>query len=170
MYKRARNQSGLSLDEASFRVHIGRKSLCNYEKGKRIPPPDVVLNMSEVYGDPAMTLRYCRECPIGQKYSYEVLDNVNLDPATVVLKLVSEYREAGQVLDRLQELTVNKNRQEDFVEDEWQEYMKGIHELLDLEHNIEILKISISKWCDIGELIGEHNQKCRDKKYVVAGM
>jgi len=166
MYKRARNKRKMSLEEASFRCHIGRRTLCKYEAGESIPPPDVVLRMSEVYQEPILTQRYCRECPIGQKYSYEVLDNVNLDPATVLLKLISEYREAGQVLDRLLELTVNKNSRQDFTDDEWQEYMQGLHEFLDVEHNIECLKLALGMWCDMAELVEQHNQKCRDRGYV----
>lgn len=96
--------------------------------------------------------------------------NVNLDPATVLLKLVSEYREAGEVIGKLLELTVNKNCRTDFTPGEWQEYLHGLHEFLDLEHNIECLKLAIGKWCDMAKLIEDHNRKCRERGYVKAGV
>lgn len=166
MYRSARKLSGISIEEAAFRLHIAPRTLCKYEAGETTPPPEVVLEMSSIYGQSEMTQRYCRECPIGRKYSYEVLNNVNMDPASVLMKLASEYREAGQVLDRLQEVTVNKNRREDFTDLEWQEYVQGLHELLDLEHNIECLKLTLGKWCDISELVEQHNNKCLERGYI----
>lgn len=168
MYKRARNRTGMSREEAAFRLHVAPRTLAYYEAHEKIPPPEVVLKMSEIYREPMLTLRYCRQCPIGQKYGYVVLDNVNLDPATVLLKLQEEYKEAGNVLDRILQLTINKNRREDFSDEEWQEYMKLNHELWDLEHNIEMHKACLARWCDMAELIEEHNQKCRDRGYVKA--
>lgn len=166
MYQRARERARMSREEAAFRLHVAPRTLAYYEAGERVPPPEVVLEMGQLYGQPDLTQRYCRECPIGKAYGYEVLNNVNLDPATVLLKLMSEYKEAGQVLDRLQELTINKNRREDFTPSEWQEYIRGLHELLDLEHNVECLKLTLSRWCDISELVEQHNNKCLERGYI----
>lgn len=166
MYRSARKLSGKSIEEAAFRLHIAPRTLCKYEAGETTPPPEVVLGMSQLYKQPDMTLKYCRECPIGEAYGYEVLNNVNLDPATVLLKFIGEYREVGELLDRLLELTVNKNERQDFSSDEWQEYIQGLQELLDLEHNIECLKMSLAKWCDVTELVEQHNMKCLQKGYI----
>lgn len=173
MYQCAREYTGMSREEAAFRLNVAPRTLAYYEAKKgeiRMPPPDVVLKMSEIYDEPMLTLRYCRECPIGQKYSYVVLDNVNLDPATVLLKLQEEYREAGKVLDRIVQLTINKNNREDFKDNEWREYMELHQELWDLEHNIEIHKACLARWCDVGELIEDHNRKCRERGYVKVGV
>lgn len=171
MYRGARKRARLSIEEAAFRLHIAPRTLCKYEAEESIPPPEVVLEMSKLYGCPDITQRYCRECcAIGRTYGYEVLDNVNLDPATVILKLVGEYKEAGQMLGKLMELTVNKNSRKDFTDGEWQQYLQGLHEFLDLEHNIECLKLALGRWCDVAELIEEHNQKCRERGYVKAGI
>lgn len=167
MYKSARKGEGLSINSAASGLFIAPRTLSKYESGELVPPPEVVLGMSRLYRVPGMTQRYCRKCcAIGRAYSYEVLDNVNMDPATVLLKLVSEYREAGQVLDRMMELTVNRTSRKDFNDSEWHEYIRCMLEFLDLEHNIECLKVSISNWCDVGVLVEEHNQKCRDRGYV----
>ncbi|WP_352404482.1 helix-turn-helix domain-containing protein [Sporanaerobacter acetigenes] len=166
MFKDARLKSGLTIEEAAARNYIGPRTLSNYEAGMTIPGPDVALQMSKVYKDPWLTQRYCKECcAIGQAYSYEILDHVNLDPASVMLKLVGEMNEAQAVLNEMLGLAVNKNEREDFSEEEWQEFIKCLHEFLDVEHNVEILKISLNKWCDMSELIQEHNHKCYERGY-----
>ncbi len=166
-YKEARKKAGLSLEEAAFRIHVGTRTLSKYEAGENVPPPEVVLAMSRLYREPWMTQLYCRrDCAIGQAYSYEVLDRVNLDPASILLKLVGELKEAEAVLGRLLELAVNKNAREDFSQAEWAEFVAKLQEFLDVEHNIEVLKISLGRWCDVSELIEAHNRKCRERGYV----
>lgn len=167
MYKEARKQAGLSIEEAAFGLHIAPRTLCKYEAGETVPPPEVVLEMSRLYRIPWLTQHYCREhCAIGRAYSYEVLTGVNLDPPSVMLKLVGEMAEAQAVLQRMLELAVNKNRREDFTPEEWAEFTKCLHEFLDVEHNVETLKISLGRWCDVSELISQHNQKCWQRGYI----
>ncbi|HHV61114.1 MAG TPA: helix-turn-helix transcriptional regulator [Firmicutes bacterium] len=166
MYREARKKAGLSLEEAAFRLHVAPRTLSKYESGEIIPPPEVALGMSREYKIPWLTQHYCREyCAIGQAYSYEVLDRVNTDPASVMLKLVGEMAEAQAVLQRMLELAVNKNRREDFSDREWAEFTKCLHEFLDVEHTIETLKISLGKWCDVSDLISQHNRKCWERGY-----
>jgi DNA-binding XRE family transcriptional regulator len=59
MFIDARKKAGLSRDEAAFRIHIGSRTLLNYEHEMTIPPPDVALKMAEVYDDPSLTADYC---------------------------------------------------------------------------------------------------------------
>lgn len=166
MYRDARKRAGLSIEEASFQLHISTRTLLNYEHGISTPPPETVLAMSRLYREPWMTQLYCRrDCAIGQAYSYEVLDRVNLDPASILLKLVGELKEAEAVLGRLLELAVNKNSREDFTQEEWAEFVTNLQEFLDVEHNIEVLKISLGRWCDVSELIAAHNRKCFERGY-----
>lgn len=167
MYSEARKAVGMSIEEAAFQVHIAPRTLIKYEHGETVPGPDVVLGMSKAYKKPWLTQIYCKHyCAIGQAYSYEVLNNVNLDPPSIMLKLIGEMKEAQAVLNRMLELAVNKNSREDFSQPEWSEFTKCLGEFLDVEHNIECLKISLGNWCDVSELIRQHNQKCLDKGYV----
>jgi len=167
VFRSARLKSGLTIEEAAARTYISPRALINYEQNNTVPGPDVALRMSKVYKDPWLTQRYCKECcAIGQAYSYEILDNVNLDPASVLLKLVGEMEEAQKVLTNMLSIAVNKNEREDFKENEWEEFIKYLHEFLDVEHNIEILKISLNKWCDMAKMVAEHNIKCKKKGYV----
>lgn len=166
MYRDARKKMGMSIEEASFQLHISAKTLQNYEHGASTPPPEVVLAMSKLYKEPWMTQLYCKQdCAIGHAYSYEVLDQVNLDIASILLKLVGEMREADEVLGRMLELAVNKNARADYTQAEWDEFLIKFHEFLDVEHNIEILKISLGRWCDVSQLIAAHNKKCYERGY-----
>jgi transcriptional regulator with XRE-family HTH domain len=167
VYAGARKGAGLSIEEAAFQIHIAPRTLVKYEHGESTPGPDVVLAMSRVYKKPWMTQIYCKECcAIGQAYSYEVLNNVNLDPPSIMLKLIGEMKEAQAVLHRMLGLTVNKNSRSDFNEQEWTEFTKCLQEFLDVEHNIETLKIALNNWCDISEEIQKHNKKCLERGYV----
>ncbi|WP_432401030.1 helix-turn-helix domain-containing protein [Wukongibacter sp. M2B1] len=166
MFKGARLKRGLTLDEASNEIHVSKRALCNYESGETTPPSDVVLGMSRIYKEPWMTQKYCREyCAIGNAYSYVVLDKVNLDVPTVLIKLMEEIREANDVFDEMLRITVNKNDKSDFTDNEMQRLLKCVHEFLDLEHNIETLKISLNKWIDMAREIREHNEKCFRQGY-----
>ena len=166
MYKLARKRARLTLEEAAFRLHVAPRTLAKYEAGENTPPPEVVVAMSRQYHAPELTALYCREnCAIGRAQGYEILDQVNLDPPSVMLKLVGEMAEAHAVLQRMLELVVNKNRREDFSNGEWTEFVKCFHEFLDVEHNIAILKLSLGAWCDIAELVVQHNRKCIERGY-----
>ena len=39
-------------------------------------------------------------------------------------------------------------------------------ELLDVEHNIETLKIGISKWINVEKSVKDHNIKCIERNYI----
>lgn len=167
MYKSARLKTGLTLEEAAEKNYVSVRALINYEQKKTIPGPDVAYKMSKVYKDPWLTQRYCKDyCRIGQAYSYEILDKVNLDPASVMLKLVSEMEEASKVLTKMLAIAVNKNKRADFKKEEWSYFTEYLHEFLDVEHNVEVLKISLNEWCDMAELIAEHNEKCKRNGYL----
>lgn len=165
--REARMARKMSRAELASRIGLSPRTIEAYEAGKQIPPADVVLAISRECMVPWLTQLYCRECcPIGRKYSYEVLGGVNLDPQSVVLKLVGELEEVRAVLGRMQELLVNKNSREDFSEAEWREFTRCLAEFLDVEHVVECLKISLGYWVDVGELIREHNDKCWQRGYV----
>ena len=170
MYKDARKSVNLSIDEAAFRLHVGTRTLTYYESQEREPGPGIVLGMSRVYRQPSLTVKYCKEhCPIGQAYSYEILNNIDMSVPAVILKLISELREAAVAIEYLTENTVNKRSRADFTDDEWHKFMDAMQELIDVEHNIEILKIAIEGLTEettlIAELTARHNEKCRNRGY-----
>lgn len=54
MFRDARNKAGLSREGAAFRLHIGTRTLNNYENGVTVTTPDVVLKMTEVCKQPTL--------------------------------------------------------------------------------------------------------------------
>lgn len=166
MYREARKKCNLSIEEAAFRLNISSRTLINYESGDTTPSPDIALAMSRLYKQPFLTQIYCKECcGIGKAYSYSVLDNVNLSIESVLLSLQEEAVEAMEVLPDMLRLIRNKKSRYDFADSDWRWFVKGLQEWLDLEHNIECLKISFNRFADMEKLIQEHNAKCIARHY-----
>lgn len=148
-------------------IEISTESLGCYERGVRDPSPGMVVELANIYQEPFLTQRYCKyNCAIGQAYSYEILDGVDMNLSNVALKLLEEHRESHDVLEETLILITNKRNKEDFAEEEMNKLKLNIHELLDTEHTIEIFKIALNRFIDMEEMIAEHNQKCRDRGYV----
>ena len=99
MLRKARNAAGISREEAAHRIYIGTRTLADYELGKTIAPPDVVLRMAEVYQEPELTADYCKKiCPIGQVVAHCVERS---EFAVTVLRVLKEFAGVEQVKDRL---------------------------------------------------------------------
>lgn len=148
-------------------IEISTESLGCYERGVRDPSPNMVVEFADIYQEPFLTQRYCKyNCAIGQAYSYEVLDNVDLiNISNIALKLLEEHRESHEVLNEILILITNKKGIKDFTDLELEKLKKNVHELLDTEHTIEIFKIALNKFIDMKEMIAEHNEKCRQRGY-----
>jgi transcriptional regulator with XRE-family HTH domain len=166
MFKEGRKYSGLTREEAAFRINVAPRTLSKYESGEIVPAPDIVVSMSREYGRPEMTQRYCRDyCPIGQKYSYIHLNNVSTNLSDIWMQLELELEEALVAVRAGRRIVVNKRGPEDFAPEQWDEMMRHTHEFMDVEHNIEILKIRLDAMTDVTKLVDEHNQKMIDRGY-----
>ena len=71
-------------------------------------------------------------------------------------------------IEYLTENTVNKRSRADFTDDEWHKFMDAMQELIDVEHNIEILKIAIEGLTEettpnCRANSRRHNEKCRNR-------
>jgi transcriptional regulator with XRE-family HTH domain len=170
LYKEGRKKAGMTIDEAAFQLHVSSRMLAKYEAGQCVPAPEVVLGMSRVYRESWMTQRYCKNhCAIGQAYSYEILNAVSLDPVSVVVSLRQEFQEAMEDLDKLLNLVLNKRPGSLLESKEAAIFDHCRHELLDVAHCIVSFQHSTSGWGDLAVAVQQHNQKCRDKGYVIAG-
>ncbi|SDZ18957.1 helix-turn-helix domain-containing protein [Tindallia californiensis] len=168
MYRTARNGKKLSIDEAAKRLFISARSLSNYELGTQKPSPDVAIQMDRVYEDPKLSAWYCRnECAIGQQYCYDLLNNVDLSPMGILTKYRQEEAEAHEALEKIALLLLNKRNKKDCTDQEIKELERWSQEMLDLEHVIETLKIRLWDFLNVADLVRDHNEKCKRKKYVV---
>ena len=61
-----RRMAKLSLEKAAEHLNICTKSLWNYEHNKRDVPPDVMLQMVQVYHAEFLLEDVCKHCIIGQ--------------------------------------------------------------------------------------------------------
>lgn len=166
MYKKARIQAGIGLEEAALRLHVAPRTLSKYEAGHLSPPAEIVLKMACLYQAPILTLQHCRcQCSIGSAYSYEILHGINTDPTTVMLKLREELIEATEALNKMLVLVVNKNSRDDFTPAEWSVFEHGLQEQHDCAHTISVLQIAVAHWCDTTEQIAQHNLKCQQRGY-----
>ncbi len=169
-YKYYRKQAGMSIEGASSWLHVAPRTLSKYESGETQPAPQVALAMGRAYKNPALIFCYCqKECPIGANYSYQYLNNVDLSPQNILLKLYQEYREVGKALECLMSVAVNKKTREDFNEEQIHNLERDLHHLLDLEHTIQVLKMEMDRcqWVKIPNLVSQHNSKCYRQGYAV---
>ncbi len=167
--KTARVETGLSRRAAGEALALHPKSIEAYESGRLAPAPAVVMAMAKLYARPYLNQRYCRRvCAIGAAYSYEYLNKVDRSIQNILLKLYQEHREAGEAIQRLLITFINKQQASDFTDGEQGGFERDLHELLDLEHTIETLKMELGErqWCDIPKLVSEHNSKCYARGYV----
>lgn len=159
-----REQVTLQLADRGIEKSI--ESLSCYERGARVPSPEIVSELAEIYKTPFMTQEYCKyHCEIGRRFSYEILDNIDNSISTTALKLMQEHKESFDVLPEILGLIVNKTSKKDFTDYEYERLKTCFHELLDTEHTIEVFKISMSKFLDMKEMIREHNEKCVNRGY-----
>jgi len=134
MLKAARNAARLSREEAAHRIYIGTRTLADYETGRTVAPPDVVMRMAEVYQEPALTADYCAKvCPIGQVLAHTVNKT---EFATTVVRILKEFTDVKGLLDNL--ICIAANGQVDPHEEA--EFAAIVREMIDLERQIGELK------------------------------
>lgn len=162
----ARKEAGYSQPELAREMHLSLRAYQYLEYGERELTPEQALQLSRILCRPELTMVYCRQnCTIGRAYCYDVLNNVDLSPMAILAKYRQESREAQDALETLSELMLNKHSRHDCTEREMAEIRRQAHELLDLEHVIETLKLRLWDFLDVSALIDEHNQKCYDRRY-----
>ena len=69
MYREARKEAGLTLEEAAWRLNVAPRTLGKYEAGELRVPPETVCRMGQVYHKPELPLHHCAQhCAIGCVY------------------------------------------------------------------------------------------------------
>lgn len=134
MFKEARNGAGLSREVAAQKLYIGSRTLADYESGRTIAPPDVVMRMAEVYQEPELTADYCAKvCPIGQVLAHSIERS---EFAATVLRVLKEFRDVEKLTDQLIQIAADGK----VCEKEEAEFRTIMKELVELEKQICELK------------------------------
>ena len=148
MLKTARNAAKLSREEAAHRLYIGTRTLADYESGRTVAPPDVVMRMAEVYGEPTLTADYCAKvCPIGQVLAHCVERS---EFAVTVLRVLKEFAD----VERLKEKLVSIAADGELQQHELDEFEAILKEMVELEKRIGELKFfALRQGIDVGEIM-----------------
>ena len=158
IYQVLREELGWSREEAESRMNglMTADRIAKIEGNKSQPYPMEVLNMSEVYGQPALCNYYCtNECEIGAKYVPEVKLNTNL--SQIVLEILNSLNSLQKGRERLIEITVD-GRIED---NEIQDFITIQKELDNISVTVNALKI----WAEKKLSEGKINRELYDKLY-----
>ena len=148
MLRTARNNAGITREEAAHRIYIGTRTLADYELGRTIAPPDVVMRMAEVYQEPTLPADYCSiVCPIGQVIAHSI-DRSEF--AITVLRVLKEFADVEKLRDNLIQIASDGKINPHEV-DEFKTIMK---EMVELERWIGELKyFALRHGVEIGEIM-----------------
>lgn len=147
MFRAARNAAGLSREEAAQKLYIGSRTLADYESGRTIAPPDVVMRMAEVYQEPTLPADYCATvCPIGQVLAHSIERS---EFAVTVLRVLKEFADVEKLKEQLIDIAadgkISPHEEEDFraIMKEMIELERWIGELkyFALRHGIDVEEI-----------------------------
>ena len=134
MLRTARNKAGITREEAAHRIFVGTRTLADYELGRTIAPPDVVMKMAEVYREPTLPADYCSKvCPIGQVLAHCVRRS---EFAVTVMRVLKEFNDVERLRDNLIKIA-SDGRVNPHEEAEFTAIMK---EMVELERWIGELK------------------------------
>ncbi len=134
MLRTARNKAGITREEAAHRIFVGTRTLADYELGRTIAPPDVVMKMAEVYREPTLPADYCSKvCPIGQVLAHCVERS---EFAVTVMRVLKEFNDVERLRDNLIKIA-SDGRVNPHEEAEFTAIMK---EMVELERWIGELK------------------------------
>lgn len=67
IYQNAREKKGVTQEKAAELIEISVESIRAYEGGRRIPPDDIVLRMSDVYGVPYLAYQHLKTAAVGRQ-------------------------------------------------------------------------------------------------------
>jgi transcriptional regulator with XRE-family HTH domain len=134
MFRKARTIAGMSREEAAHSLYIGTRTLSDYETGRTIAPPDVVMRMADVYQEPTLPADYCSKvCPIGQVVAHSLERS---EFAVTVLRVLKEFADVEKLKDQLI-LIASDGR---VCEKEKAEFRAIMKEMVELEKQICELK------------------------------
>jgi len=165
--RQARKKAGFTQEQAAKKMFMGLRQYQRLEYGEQEMSPEEAVRLAKILNCHALTMVYCRKhCAVGQRYCYDVLNNVDLSPIAILAKMRQEKQEAAEALEKMAEIMLNKRSADDCSELELQELWRWSLEMLDVEHVIETLKMRLWGFLDVAALVREHNLKCLERRYV----
>lgn len=90
IYQAARMAAGLTQEKAAELLNISAESIRAYETNKRIPPNQVVSDMTDIYQTPHLALQHLRMDPLARSWLPD-MQHRTLEQATI--RLYRQIRE-----------------------------------------------------------------------------
>lgn len=163
MYTEARKEAGKTQEGACFEIHIGLRTLQNYEKGTAVPPPEVVAKMAEVYDMPELPINYCTTCcAIGKSYHYRPEEN------SLGASIVGLIKELGHVEKAMPEL-IDIADDEVIDDSEEKALINFMDELADLKKKIINLEYKVANRVSVVQMVQKHRTKEKAPAFADAG-
>ncbi len=145
MYREARKEAGLTLEEAAWRLNVAPRTLGKYEAGELRVPPETVFCMGQIYNKPELPLHHCAEkCAIGRVY-HPVFEIGNV--ATGTLQLMQELQDVNEQMNALIRIAADGR----ITPDEIPEFEAILQELTELGEAIERMKLLGIKKIGLGK-------------------
>ena len=116
IYQECREAKEWSREKACEELGcISQSNLVKIENGTRMPNPDEVLTMANVYESHSLCNYYCsNECPIGQKYVPEVKAK---EISQITLQMLSTLNSLTKEKDRLVDILCDGEISHDEIDD-----------------------------------------------------
>ena len=157
IYQLKREEVGLTREQAAERLYISEDSIERIESQKKLPAPDDVVRMSEIYREPSLCNYYCsRQCPIGNKYVPEI---ANKDLRQIVLEMMISMNRLEKKQERLLEISIDNTVDDDQVED----FVEIQRELEKVSVLVETLQFWAEEMLAEGKINKEAFEKARAK-------
>ena len=135
MYRIARKEADLTLEEAAWQLNVAPRTLGKYESGELRVPPETAIRMGQVYNMPELPLNHCaKHCAIGQIY-HPVFELGNVAIGT--LQLMRELRDVNERMGALVNIAADGH----ISPEELPEFETILQELAELGEAIERMRL-----------------------------
>lgn len=163
-----RHAAGMSADELGQLVGLSGDAILKMENGRRNLQPDYIPSLSKALESPEMVLDYCRTCPIGQKYGFERLNNVDLHPLSVARSMKEEIGEVVDSLEAVEDIQSRRGPFSALYEGQIKQAERAANEVIDVLHNGWILLEVLARemGVDLEDAFKRHNDKLYQRGYV----
>ncbi|MDI3534794.1 MAG: hypothetical protein PWQ82_1159 [Thermosediminibacterales bacterium] len=160
------DKSGMTIREVARRGYIDDRTIYKIKAQEQKPKPHHIFAISQATNEPTLIRSMCfEECPIGQRFGFRPLNNVN---KTLLAVLNKSHEEAIEFIDTLQQM-IQVILNKDYKKADEKPFFKGLQELLDFLHcGQEIVDASIREWGFdvVAREFEKHHDKCIKEGYI----
>ena len=130
--ERCRNLN--DVEYAARELNVSATTLRRYESGEKVPE-QMVVSMSQLYGEPGLRLKHCKSCPIGEIEGFVP----NVDGIMAVGYMIPKVRETSEkswneICKILADGNVNDYEKKSFIDKNYENVCESIRVLTALKN------------------------------------